>query len=61
MSKILIIDDDGIVRDALSIFLTRAGHRVLTAADGAFDYIAKPVNLAALGEIIKARLFLQKP
>ncbi|MDO8805115.1 MAG: response regulator [Elusimicrobiota bacterium] len=35
MAKILIIDDDGIVRDALSVFLTRAGHEVVTAADGA--------------------------
>lgn len=35
MAKILVIDDDGIVRDALNVFLTRAGHEVLTAADGA--------------------------
>lgn len=35
MAKILVIDDDGIVRDALAVFLTRAGHEVLTAADGA--------------------------
>ncbi len=35
MAKILVIDDDGIVRDALSVFLMRAGHEVLTAADGA--------------------------
>ncbi len=35
MAKILIIDDDGIVRDALCVFLMRAGHEVLTAADGA--------------------------
>ncbi|MHB0996835.1 MAG: response regulator [Elusimicrobiales bacterium] len=34
MAKILIIDDDGIVRDALAVFLTREGHEVLTAADG---------------------------
>ncbi len=35
MAKILIIDDDGIVRDALFVFLTRAGHEVFAAADGA--------------------------
>jgi len=35
VSKILIIDDEGIVRDALTVFLSRAGHEVLTAADGA--------------------------
>ena len=35
MALILVIDDDGIVRDALTAFLTRAGHRVITAADGA--------------------------
>ncbi len=35
MAKILVIDDDGIVRDALNVFLTRSGHEVLTAADGA--------------------------
>ena len=35
MTSILIIDDDGIVRDALNVFLTRAGYRVITAADGA--------------------------
>ncbi|OGS07284.1 MAG: hypothetical protein A2270_08645 [Elusimicrobia bacterium RIFOXYA12_FULL_51_18] len=34
MATILVIDDDAIVRDALSIFLVRAGHKVLTAADG---------------------------
>lgn len=34
MAKILVIDDDGIVRDALTVFLTRAGHEVVTAADG---------------------------
>jgi DNA-binding response OmpR family regulator len=34
MANILIIDDDGIVRDALTVFLTRAGHQVTTAADG---------------------------
>lgn len=40
MAKILVIDDDGIVRDALSVFLTRAGHRVLTASDGANGILA---------------------
>lgn len=35
MARILVIDDDGIARDALSVFLTRAGHEVVTAADGA--------------------------
>ena len=35
MAKILIIDDDGITRDALNVFLSRAGHEVFTAADGA--------------------------
>lgn len=34
MAKILIIDDDRIVCDALAVFLTRAGHEVLTAMDG---------------------------
>jgi len=34
MANILVIDDDGIVRDALTVFLTRAGHQVTTAADG---------------------------
>ena len=34
MARILVIEDDGIVRDALSVFLSRAGHEVLTAADG---------------------------
>ena len=35
MARILIIDDDGIARDALAVFLSREGHEVLTAADGA--------------------------
>lgn len=35
MAKILIIDDDGIVRDALTVFLVREGHEVISAADGA--------------------------
>jgi len=34
MKKILVIDDDGIVRDALNVFLSRAGYKVFTAADG---------------------------
>lgn len=34
MAKILIIDDNGIVSDALTVFLTRAGHEVQSAADG---------------------------
>lgn len=34
MANILIIDDDGIVRDALSVFLMRRGHSVTTAPDG---------------------------
>jgi DNA-binding response OmpR family regulator len=34
MAKILVIDDDGIVRDALKHFLSRHGHEVLTAIDG---------------------------
>ncbi|HNW43433.1 MAG TPA: response regulator [Elusimicrobiales bacterium] len=35
MAKILVVDDDSTVRGALSSFLARAGHQVLTAADGA--------------------------
>lgn len=34
MRKILVIDDDGIVRDALNVFLTRAGYKVFVAPDG---------------------------
>jgi DNA-binding response OmpR family regulator len=34
MSKILLIDDDALVRDALTVFLMRDGHTVVTAADG---------------------------
>lgn len=34
MAKILVIDDDGVARDALAVFLMRDGHEVLTAADG---------------------------
>lgn len=34
MAKILLVDDDGVARDALEVFLTRAGHTVITAADG---------------------------
>lgn len=40
MAKILVIDDDGIVRDALTVFLTRAGHKVVTAADGGNGVLA---------------------
>lgn len=35
MKSVLVIDDDRIVRDALKSLLSRAGYRVLTAADGA--------------------------
>lgn len=48
MAKILIIDDDGIVRDALAVFLTRAGHEVLTAMDGANGLLAFKNNLPDL-------------
>lgn len=34
MAKILLVDDDGVARDALEVFLTRAGHSVIAAADG---------------------------
>ncbi len=34
MAKILVIDDDGIVRDAIKAFLTRSGHDVFCASDG---------------------------
>ncbi|OGR78153.1 MAG: hypothetical protein A2X32_01990 [Elusimicrobia bacterium GWC2_64_44] len=34
MAKILVIDDDAIVRDALTIILEQLGHEVLSAADG---------------------------
>ncbi|MEA3306285.1 MAG: response regulator [Elusimicrobiota bacterium] len=34
MAKILIIDDNGIVRDALESFLSRKGYEVLSAPDG---------------------------
>ena len=40
MAKILIIDDDGIVRDALTVFLSRAGHQALTASDGGNGVLA---------------------
>lgn len=48
MSKILIIDDDGIVRDALTIFLSREGHKVFTAADGGNGLLAFKNNLPDL-------------
>lgn len=40
MAKVLIIDDDGIVRDALTVFLSRAGHQVFTASDGGNGVLA---------------------
>jgi len=40
MAKILIIDDDGIVRDALTVFLSRAGHQAFTASDGGNGVLA---------------------
>ncbi|OGR62728.1 MAG: hypothetical protein A2X31_06340 [Elusimicrobia bacterium GWB2_63_22] len=48
MAKILIIDDDGIVRDALTIFLSREGHEVFTAADGGNGLLAFKNNLPDL-------------
>lgn len=32
--KILVVDDDPRLRDLVSLALERAGHRVITAADG---------------------------
>jgi DNA-binding response OmpR family regulator len=40
MANILIIDDDGIVRDALTVFLSRSGHQVSTASDGGNGVLA---------------------
>ena len=40
MAKILVVDDDGVARDALEVFLTRAGHSVITAADGGAGELA---------------------
>ena len=40
MANILVIEDDGLVRDALHALLTRAGHRVGTAADGGNGVLA---------------------
>ena len=40
MANILIIDDDGIVRDALTVFLSRSGHQVTTASDGGNGVLA---------------------
>ena len=40
MSKILIVDRDGIVRDSLKVFLSREGHLVTTAVDGAGGVLA---------------------
>jgi len=40
MAKILLVEDDGVVRDALEVFLTRAGHTVITAADGGAGELA---------------------
>lgn len=48
MSRILIIDDDDILREILALTLERAGHTVLQAGDGrlAADIIAAtPVDL----------------
>lgn len=44
MAGILVVDDDGIVRDALRALLTRAGHSVELAADG-------DAGLAAFGRL----------
>lgn len=35
MGKVLVIDDDGDIRDFLALVLEGAGHRVVAAADGA--------------------------
>lgn len=48
MAKILIIDDDGVVRDALVIFLRRDGHQVLTAADGGSGVLSFKENFPDL-------------
>ena len=40
MPKILVIDRDGVVREALSIFLMRDGHQVVTAEDGGKGILA---------------------
>lgn len=40
MAKILVVEDDGIVRDALRELLTRAGHEVICTADGGNGVLA---------------------
>jgi len=34
MAKVLVVDDDGVVREALQVFLTRYGHEVRAVGDG---------------------------
>ena len=34
MAKILVIDDEALLAKSISLFLTRAGHEVVTAGDG---------------------------
>ena len=48
MAKILIIDDDGIVRDALTVFLSRDKHQVFTASDGGNGVLSFRNNLPDL-------------
>jgi len=40
MARILVVDDDRLVRDALELFLGREGHEVVVAADGANGILA---------------------
>ena len=48
MAKILVIDDDGIVRDALTAFLSHSGHQVICASDGGNGVLAYRNNLPDL-------------
>lgn len=44
MARILLIDDEAMVRYALSRFLTSSGHEVVEAVDGADPVVAKSLG-----------------
>lgn len=48
MAKILVVDDDGIMRELVALHLTIAGHAVETAEDGAAGEMAVRAERPAL-------------
>ncbi len=68
MAQLLVVDDDGHIREVMRFALEKAGHRVTEAQDGAEAYSlfrSRPFDLAVLDRVLGLELgaddYLTKP